>query len=206
MGEVGEVVVYMIEVMGWLSTHASEVYVQNLRAWLSYMAGSNYWNFCDTGELSFGYFSPFIKESRDGAKKQGQIQILWRGCTTKEWHSWLVTVFFFLQNTSFNVVLESRRSYLGGGRGLCTPCTLPLGPPLCSSVSQSTNASHLCGLWSIPRPDQTYRLSLLVLWSERFFSEYSQLSFLSPQKPTYHLIWVDLINLISIWFLCSVPN
>ena len=55
------------------------------------------------------------------AQNWGRSRIfLKRGCTRKEWRNWL-----FL--CRIPVVLESHRSYW---RGVCTPCTLPLDPPL----------------------------------------------------------------------------
>ena len=45
-------------------------------------------------------------------------------------------VFFFFRKIL--VVLENRRSSQGGG-GVCTPCTLPLDPPLYASGELTTS-------------------------------------------------------------------
>ena len=53
-------------------------------------------------------------------------------------------------------------------------------------------ASHQCGSGSILRLDVTFGLSFLVLYSAPGgFSSVTPV-FLSPQKPTYDLMWVDL--------------
>ena len=80
-----------------------------------------------------------------------------RGCTclllyfnTNKPHS-----FFFLQNTS----CIRKPQVISGGRGVCTPCTLPLDPPLHGSVPPGTNSFLL----ALPMPhrknDKCYPVS-----------------------------------------------
>ena len=59
-------------------------------------------------------------------------------------------------------------------------------------------ASHQCGLGSIPRTGVICGMSLLVVYSApRGFSPGTPV-FPSPQKPTFELIYVNLIDLICV--------
>ena len=60
-------------------------------------------------------------------------------------------------------------------------------------------ASHQCGLCSIPRSGVVCGLSLLVVYcAPRGFSPGLTPVFPSPQKPTFELIYVNLIDLICV--------
>ena len=88
---------------------------------------------------------------------QGRIQDFLEGgalvsCSTSTPINHIV---FFLQNTS----CIRKPHVISGGRGVCTPCTLPLDPPLHGSVPPGTNSFLL----ALPMPhrknDKCYPVS-----------------------------------------------